>query len=73
MGLSLETGLARRAILSVNGRDLPIQQGGYDGFRWLRVPVPAAVTPLRWQSVHPPCAALPIVLTQLGEVVVMWQ
>lgn len=31
----------RSAVLSVNGRDLPLEQGGYEGFRWLRVALPA--------------------------------
>lgn len=31
----------RQATLVVNGRSLPVEGGGHDGFRWLRVPLPA--------------------------------
>ncbi len=35
----------REGLLTVNGRDLPaLRHGGYDGFRWLRVPVPTGTT-----------------------------
>ncbi len=34
----------REALLAVNGREAPLRQGGYNGFRRLRVPVPAGVT-----------------------------
>ena len=30
----------RQATLVVNGRPLPVEGGGHDGFRWLRVPLP---------------------------------
>ena len=33
----------RQAILTVNGKDVPLRQGGYDGFRWLRIQVPKDV------------------------------
>jgi hypothetical protein len=32
----------RTAELTVNGQSLPLQSGGYDGFRWLRVDLSAA-------------------------------
>ncbi len=33
----------RGAAMKLNGKTLPLQSGGYDGYRWLRVPVPAGV------------------------------
>lgn len=34
---------ARSAWLTVNGQDLPLNAGGFDGFRWLILPVPALI------------------------------
>ena len=33
----------RDGVLVVNGRSVPVAGGGYWGFRWLRVPIPAGV------------------------------
>jgi len=33
----------RAAVLTVNGRDVPLRAGGYDGFRPLRAPVPEGI------------------------------
>ena len=33
----------RHGTLVVNGVEIPLRGGGYDGFRWMRVPVPDAV------------------------------
>ncbi len=33
----------RAAVLLVNDREIPVQDGGYDGFRWRRVPLPDLV------------------------------
>jgi hypothetical protein len=32
---------ARSGVLVINGKRVALAQGGYDGFRWLRIPVPA--------------------------------
>ena len=34
----------RTATLIVNGKSVALASGGYDGFRWLDVPLPAGVT-----------------------------
>jgi hypothetical protein len=39
----------REALASINGKEVPITGGGYDGFRWLRVPVPPGVTGSRYE------------------------
>ncbi|MBN1420936.1 MAG: hypothetical protein JXP34_19350 [Planctomycetes bacterium] len=33
----------REAVLTVNGREVVLRRGGYQGFRWLRAPVPEGV------------------------------
>lgn len=38
----------RSALLVVNGQSVPLKAGGYSGFRWLRVPVPASVSGERY-------------------------
>ena len=34
---------ARQALVTINGHDSIVTEGGYDGFRWVRVPVPPKV------------------------------
>ncbi len=41
----------REAVVSVNGHDLPVSGGGYDGFRWLQVPVPKEVQGEKYEVV----------------------
>jgi len=31
---------SRGAVATIGGREIPLRSGGYDGFRWLRVPLP---------------------------------
>ncbi len=33
----------RQATLTMNGKQFPLRSGGYNGYRWLGVPVPAAI------------------------------
>ena len=40
---------ARDAVATVNGKDVRITGGGYDGFRWLSVPVPPGLTGTRYE------------------------
>jgi len=39
----------REAALTVNGKTVTIRGGGYNGFRWLRVPLPAGLTGERYE------------------------
>ena len=40
---------ARDAVATINGQQVKIQHGGYDGFRWLRVPIPKGVKGTRYE------------------------
>jgi len=40
---------AREAVMTVNGREVPLQSGGYDGYRWLRAPMPDGLTSERYE------------------------
>lgn len=39
----------RTAWLTVNGQELPLSAGGYNGFRWLLVPLPAGIRGDRYE------------------------
>jgi len=41
----------RDAVACVNGRDVNLRSGGYDGFRWLAVPLPADAAGDRYEIV----------------------
>jgi hypothetical protein len=40
---------AREAVMTVNGREVPLQSGGYDGYRWLRAPMPEGLAGERYE------------------------
>jgi hypothetical protein len=40
---------AREAALTVNGKSVAARGGGYSGFRWLKVPLPAGLTGERYE------------------------
>ncbi len=42
---------ARDGVAFINGKRVALSQGGYDGFRWLRVPVPADAGGARYDIV----------------------
>jgi len=42
-------GDTREAALTVNGKAVPARGGGYKGFRWLKVPLPAGLTGERYE------------------------
>jgi hypothetical protein len=47
----------RSTEVQINGKMLPLKSGGYDGFRWLRMPVPAGVTSQTYTiELQPPAA-----------------
>ena len=47
----------RSAEVQIHGKMLPLKSGGYDGFRWLRMPVPAGVTGEKYViELQPPAA-----------------
>ena len=39
----------RQAVVAINGRDVPVTHGGYDGFEWVHVPVPRTVSGQRYE------------------------
>lgn len=47
----------RTATLTVNGHSVPLASGGYSGFRWLSVPVPAGVSGEHYEIKLEPAAA----------------
>lgn len=42
-------GDTREAVLTINGREVKLRHGGYDGFQWLRTAVPDGVTGERYE------------------------
>ncbi len=53
----------RAAGLTVNGKPVPLNGGGYDGFQWLAVPVPAGVAGERYTlALQPPADGKPAFL-----------
>ncbi len=41
----------RGAVATINGRAVTVRHGGYDGFRWLTVPIPKGITGKRYEVV----------------------
>lgn len=41
----------RGGVVSINGHDIPISSGGYDGFEWLDIPVPQKILGDRYEIV----------------------
>lgn len=39
----------RDAVATIGGHEIPLRSGGYDGFRWLRVPLPDDLTGQRYE------------------------
>jgi hypothetical protein len=63
---------SRGAVATINGKALKISHGGYNGFRWLRVPIPKGVTGPKYQIVLKAGAEKPgfisaVRLTQTGD------
>jgi len=42
---------ARTARLTVNGKEIPLHAGGFDGYRWLDIPLPDGLTGERYEIV----------------------
>ena len=62
----------RDASLTINGKKITVKGGGYDGFRWLRVPVPDGVSGER--EVHVPISnrvecGIPLPHVAMGDAV----
>jgi len=41
----------RGAVATINGREVKVRHGGYDGFRWLNVPLPKGLNGKRYEVV----------------------
>ncbi|HUT94485.1 MAG TPA: hypothetical protein VMY37_33815 [Thermoguttaceae bacterium] len=55
----------REAVATVNGNDVRITGGGYDGFRWLSVPVSPNVTGTRYEITFLESAQKPAFLAEV--------
>jgi dienelactone hydrolase len=55
----------REALLSINGQNVTVRDGGHWGFRWLRVPVPAGVKGERYELDLKPAGSRPAFLSEV--------
>ena len=55
----------RDASLTINGKKITVKGGGYDGFRWLRVPVPDGVSGERYTLSFAPASGKPAFIAEV--------